>query len=91
MKYHAVLWDWDGTLFNSDYEVWRADNLALAQHGFPTRTYDVFRHRAANCLVPALGGEVAQDIVDSVRSASWSTALQMSLRTFKSASFLAVS
>ena len=69
MKYKAVLWDWDGTLFDSDRECWRAHNLAHAKYNFPTESYETYRHRPANGIVRALGPEVAPETAQMVRKA----------------------
>lgn len=55
MKYRAVLWDWDGTLFDSDYQVWRAMTAAYRQFNFPTEPYETFRFRESNHFDRGIG------------------------------------
>lgn len=48
LKYRAVLWDFDGVIFDSDKEAWRAGGALLAHHGLEMEPYERFRHRASN-------------------------------------------
>ncbi|MFZ3043725.1 MAG: HAD family hydrolase [Minisyncoccia bacterium] len=47
-KYRAILWDFDGVIYNSDKAAWVAANVLLSRHGIPPETYEKFRHRANN-------------------------------------------
>jgi HAD superfamily hydrolase (TIGR01549 family) len=49
-KYQAVLWDWDGVIFDSDREIWRATGVALAHYDAQVEPYEIFRHRKSNHL-----------------------------------------
>ena len=66
MIYRAVLWDWDGTLFDSDRECWRANTKVHVKHGLPTEGYEVYRRRIGNGIVRSVG-PIAQNIIDQVR------------------------
>ena len=68
MKYQAVLWDWDGTLFDSDYEVWRATTAAYRQFNFPTEPYETFRLRDSNHFDRGLG-TVSEEVIHKIRDA----------------------
>ena len=47
-KYRALLWDFDGVIFDSDKAVCRAVNVLLTHHGLQTIPYAEFRHRTDN-------------------------------------------
>ncbi len=47
-KYRAVLWDFDGVIFDSDRAVWHAANAVLSAHGLEQEPYEKFRHRTNN-------------------------------------------
>jgi phosphoglycolate phosphatase len=42
-EYHAVIFDLDGTLINSLYDIADSMNIVLDSHGFPTHDYDRYR------------------------------------------------
>jgi phosphoglycolate phosphatase len=67
MKYRAVLWDWDGTLFDSDREVYRACCVAYARYNLPIEPYEEFRHRADNQFVHPKGQVVPEGVIQEIR------------------------
>lgn len=42
-EYQAVIFDLDGTLINSLYDIADSMNMVLVSHGFPTHDYDQYR------------------------------------------------
>ncbi len=47
-KYQAVVWDFDGVIFDSEEAAWRATNAVRAKHGLQPEAREVHRHRPTN-------------------------------------------
>ncbi len=48
MKYKNIIWDLDGTLLDTLYDLYLATNYALKTHGMPERTYEEVRQFVGN-------------------------------------------
>ena len=47
-KYQAVIWDFDGVIFDSEEACWRATNAVRAKHGLQPEARETHRHRPTN-------------------------------------------
>lgn len=47
-KYQAVVWDFDGVIFDSEEAAWRATNAVRAKHGLQPEVREIHRHRPTN-------------------------------------------
>lgn len=47
-KYKNIIWDLDGTLLDTLYDLYLATNYALRTHGLPERTYEEIRQFVGN-------------------------------------------
>ena len=47
-KYQAVVWDFDGVIFDSEEAAWRATNAVRAKHGLQPEARETHRHRPTN-------------------------------------------
>lgn len=48
VKYRAVLWDFDGVIFDSEEAGWRTTNMIRAKYGLQPETRETHRHRPTN-------------------------------------------
>ncbi len=58
--YKAIVWDLDGTVLDTLYDLWASVNAALAAHGMPARSYEEIRAFLGNGMQNLLSRSVPE-------------------------------
>lgn len=70
MSYQAVIFDFDGTLFDSLEDIARSANVALSQHGYPTHEIEAYRYFVGDGVRTLLSRILPEDKRDAENIAS---------------------
>ena len=67
--YKAIVWDLDGTVLDTLYDLWASVNAALSAHGMPARSYEEVRAILGNGMLNLLSRAVPEGTSEEKLSA----------------------